>query len=298
MAAFAAAALARERRAGREVAAPVDALRGLVQLPRGLGLDRAHAEQHPGRRARPQARPIADLERALEFHIMTALADVGCAELRQLLGKDGGRADRRRRNPVADICRSRSEHIERAVIEGIGPALHLEIMPIELRMVGEITDQHFVKLRIELPRAGSPASAASSSSLCAVPSMAPAIENVHYLCAEGPALAQCHAAGKRPGLELQGCQGHPYAHGMQDQRLLADAGALAAAELVSEAGAGALLEAQDLGTQLARASDFAERLARILRRVKYPETSFELERLELIHWDDRRARSSPRQASG
>src|ERR1700722_3687213 len=60
---------------------------------------------------------------------------------------------------------------------------------------------------------------------------------------------------------------------------------------MSEAGAGTLLEAQNLRAQPAGAGDLAERLARILRRVKYSEASLELEGIELIdRHDGERAR--------
>ena len=58
---------------------------------------------------------------------------------------------------------------------------------------------------------------------------------------------------------------------MQHERLLADAGALALADLVGEARTLALLEPQHLQAQLLRARDVGQRLARILVRMKHAE---------------------------
>ena len=136
---------------GREVLAPIDALRGLEQSRAGPGLDRAQAQQHPGRGARPEARAIAHLERALKFHIMAALADVGGAELLQLLGEHRGRARPAPSRSNSGRCRSRSGHIERARSSASVRAcrLRLEIVPIELRMVREVAHQDPIDVRIE-----------------------------------------------------------------------------------------------------------------------------------------------------
>ena len=99
----AAAAIARQRRARREMLAPIDALHGLKDALRAAGVDRTHAQQHTGRGARPQAGAIAHLERALEFHIMAAFAHLARAVLRQLLRQHRGCADRRRRDPIAHV---------------------------------------------------------------------------------------------------------------------------------------------------------------------------------------------------
>jgi hypothetical protein len=99
----AAAAVAGERRAGRQVLAPVDALDGAYRLLSAAGVDRSQAQQHARRGARPQAGAIADLERALELHVVAALANVGRAELRELLGQHRGRAHRRSRDPVTHV---------------------------------------------------------------------------------------------------------------------------------------------------------------------------------------------------
>ena len=60
-------------------------------------------KQHAGRGARPQARPIAHLERALKFHIVAALTNVLGAELREFLGQHRGGTHRRGCDPIADI---------------------------------------------------------------------------------------------------------------------------------------------------------------------------------------------------
>ena len=56
---IAAAALAGQRRTRREVLAPIEALESFEQSLGGPGLDRAEAEEHPGRGARPEARAVA-----------------------------------------------------------------------------------------------------------------------------------------------------------------------------------------------------------------------------------------------
>ena len=99
----AAAAVAGQRRAGREMLAPVDAFDGFIDAFRAAGVDRSQAQQHAGGGSRPQAGTVAHLERALKLDVVAALADVGGAELRQFLGQHRRRAHRRRRDPVADV---------------------------------------------------------------------------------------------------------------------------------------------------------------------------------------------------
>src|SRR5271166_2652243 len=67
---------------------------------------------------------------------------------------------------------------------------------------------------------------------------------------------------------------------MQCERLLADAGASALAELIGETGAGARLEPQHLEAELLRARDVGERLERVLARAKQPEAIREPSRLD------------------
>ena len=88
---------------GGEMLAPVHALDCVEQVLGTGGVDRTHTHQNPGRRSRPQTGTIADFERSLELHVVTAFADVARTELRQFLRQDGRRADRRRRNPIENV---------------------------------------------------------------------------------------------------------------------------------------------------------------------------------------------------
>src|SRR6202021_170457 len=99
----AAPAVAGQRRARAEVFAPIDASDSLVDALRTAGVDRSQAQQHAGRRTRPEAGAIAHLQRALKFHIVAALANVVGAELRQLLGQHRSGAHGRGCDPVAHI---------------------------------------------------------------------------------------------------------------------------------------------------------------------------------------------------
>ena len=99
----AAAAITGKRRAGRQVFAPVDAFDGFVHRFRAAGIDRSQAQVHAGCGARPEAGSIPHLERALKFHIMTALANVVRAELREFLGQHRRRAHRCGRDPIAHV---------------------------------------------------------------------------------------------------------------------------------------------------------------------------------------------------
>jgi len=80
----------------------------------------------------------------------------------------------------------------------------------------------------------------------------PMIEHVEL----GAALRDRHASGKRPRLQFQRGQSHPQAYVVQYERLLADAGALAPTDLVTDARGPTIgsLETQDLQAQrMARA---------------------------------------------
>src|SRR5208283_5761202 len=65
------------------------------------------------------------------------------------------------------------------------------------------------------------------------------------------------------------------------ERFLADARALALAELVGEARAGALLQTQDFQAQQMRLGDVQQRLARILVRMKHAAAAGDLCRLNI-----------------
>src|ERR1700675_2187706 len=69
---------------------------------------------------------------------------------------------------------------------------------------------------------------------------------------------------------------------MQDQRLLAHAGALALAKLKCNARTCAAFETQNLETQLSRARDVAERLAGILLGMKHAEALHDICRTHAV----------------
>src|SRR5580658_9141626 len=91
----AAAAITGERSTRCQMFPPVDAIDGVVHAFRTAGVDRSQAEQYPGCGARPETGTIADLERALKFHVVAALTNIAGAELRQFLGQDRSGAHRR-----------------------------------------------------------------------------------------------------------------------------------------------------------------------------------------------------------
>ncbi len=140
-------------------------------------------------------------------------------------------------------------------------------------MGGEIAHQDPVNVRIERGRRLLRRERRQLLLAARRAEIAPVVEDVQLRCAERTALAQRHASGKRPRLQLQRRQGHLQPHAMQDERLLADARALALAELVGEARAGALLQTEDLQAKQLRAGDVHQCLARILVRMKHADSS-------------------------
>ena len=99
----AAAAIARQGRAGRQMFAPIDALDGLVDALGTRRIDGSQTQQHPGGGARPQACPVTDFERALKFYIVAALANIFGAKLGKFLGQHRSGAHGRGRHPIADV---------------------------------------------------------------------------------------------------------------------------------------------------------------------------------------------------
>src|SRR5580698_382481 len=111
----------------------------------------------------------------------------------------------------------------------------IEILPLELRMIRKIAHQDPVNLRIE--PGGRRASGERLQLFLATggTEIGPVVENMRIDRAHGAALDQRHASRERPRLEPQRGERHPHSYAMQDARLLADARALASAELMREA---------------------------------------------------------------
>ena len=119
---------------------------------------------------------------------------------------------------------------------------------------------------------------------------------VRTRCPPRVALAQRDAARKRPRLQFQRRQCHPQPRVVQDERLLADAGALAPADLIGKARARAVLETQHLEAQLPRAGDVGERLAGVLPGLKHAEALHERGGLHAVDGRHLDRRANPRRA--
>ena len=95
-------------------------------------------KQHAGRGARPQAGAVADFERALELHIVTALADVASApNCASSSAKHRGRTQRARSRPSRGHCRSRCT--------ALGTARANRCVGV----IREVSHQHLVHVDIE-----------------------------------------------------------------------------------------------------------------------------------------------------
>jgi hypothetical protein len=122
-----------------------------------MRIDLTEAEQYPRGAARPQAHAIANLQGALEFHVMAAFAYILGPELRQVPAPTPTPHPPARSRSNTVRCRSSEQR------------LLAQFLPVDLALIGKVAHQNLVDIRIERGPAACEPSAASSSSLRAVP---------------------------------------------------------------------------------------------------------------------------------